>query len=118
MNQKKVISDDELRRFADNPDNKIEHGKCHLNVDRVYNEYKDIYKCEIYNGDATFITNGGTNAQTLHYWNVITNPNTGEEQVVDIYNYKSNKKGEYHNHQGECVSYSQFRHFCFGSRVQ
>ncbi len=95
-----MISEAELRSFANDPFNEILVGDCEKNALKVFKKYGGA----IFEGYVSYIGKSSEVSTTEHYWNVIkSNAVNSSHQNIDIANYLNNSWVIYSNHSGtEC----------------
>lgn len=95
-----MISEAELRSFANDPFNEIRVGECEKNALKVFKKYGGL----IFEGYVSYIGTSNEVITIEHYWNVVkSNAVNSSHQTIDIANYLNDSWVIYSNHRGaEC----------------
>lgn len=98
----------DLHEFANNQVNEIKLGKCDSNAYKLYLRYGG----EIHSGYARYSNQGQTSEPKPHYWNILqlesNHSKAQKSEIIDIYNYKSNREGIYLEHNGKIEAIEDF----------
>ena|SRR5690554_6551232 len=98
-----VITEEDLIKFANDPQNNIEKRQCDTNAIKVFTKYQG----EIQMGMATYINCEKEKSDVPHIWNVLRSTSeSGKEveKIIDIINYKINIGGQYKGHRDGVIT--------------